>query len=296
MFVRVVDSGSFAAAAASAGVSATMAAKHVRGIEDRLGARLLHRTTRRQTLTEVGQLYDERCKRALAEVELAEATGSELQATPKGQLRMVAPVSFGSHSVVPALSRYLARHPDVSVDLTLDDRAPDLLKNGFELGIQVGDVVDATLVARPLRPYRRIMAASPAYLAQAGVPEQPEELSSHQCLRMRYWRRYDRWHLVGPAGEPRIMRVAGRFLCNHGQAVRIAALQGLGIALQPETVLVDDLAAGRLVRVLPGWSYMPSPMYLIYAQDGRPTAKLRTIIDFLLTRFGPRGLDAGRDT
>jgi DNA-binding transcriptional LysR family regulator len=289
MFVRVVESGSFAGAAASAGVSATMAAKHIRTIEDRLGARLLHRTTRRQALTDVGRLYYERCKRALAEVELAESSGSELQAAPKGQLRMVAPVNFGSHSVVPALSRYLARHPDVSVDLTLDDRAPDLLKKGFELGVQVGDIADATLVARPLRPYRRVMAASPAYLAQSGVPERPEDLSSHQCLGMRYWRTYDRWHLIGPAGEPCVVRVTGRLLCNHGQALRVAAVQGLGIALQPEAVVADDLAADRLVRVLPGWSYKPSPMYLIYAQDSRPTAKLRSVIDFLLARFGPRG-------
>src|ERR1700742_2657110 len=165
MFVRVVESGSFSAAAEASDVSPTMAAKHVRVIEERLGARLLHRTTRRQQLTEVGRLYYERCKQALAEVALAEASASELQASPRGNVRLVAPVSFGSQVVVPVLTDYLEHHPDVSVELTLDNRVPELLDEGYELGIQIGDVNDASLVARPLRPYRRILAAAPAYLA-----------------------------------------------------------------------------------------------------------------------------------
>jgi len=288
MFVRVVEGGSFAAAAAASGVSATMAAKHVRSIEERLGARVLHRTTRRQSLTEVGKLYYDRCKRAIAEVELAESSGSELHASPKGQLRIVAPVSFGSHSLVPALAGYLARYPDVSVDLTLDNGPPDLALGGYELGILIGDVTDQSLVARPLQPYRRIMAAAPRYLLERGTPNQPEALIEHQCLGMRYWRTYDRWRLVSASGEVRVVPVSGRFLSNQGDALRIAAAQGLGIALQPESILTDDLAAGRLVQVLPEWSFNPSPMHLIYAQDDRPTAKLRSMIDFLLERFGVR--------
>ena len=286
MFVQVVDSGSFAAAAAANGVSATMAAKHIRTIEDRLGARLLHRTTRRQQLTEVGRLYYERCKQALAEVALAEASASELQASPRGRLRLVAPVTFGTHSLVPALADYMARHPDVSVDLTLDNRVPDLLNDGYELGIHIGDVEDPNLVARPLRPYRRIMAAAPTYAARHGLPDHPSQLPDHACLGLRYWNVND-WQLVGPDDERCRVRVNSRFTANQGDALRIAALNGLGIVLQPEAVLADDVAAGRLVPVLPDWSYKPSPMFLIYAQDSRPTAKLRSAIDFLLGRFGP---------
>ncbi len=284
--MRVVESGSFSAAAELSQVSATMVAKHIRTIEERLGARLLHRTTRRQQLSDVGRLYYERCKQVLAEVELAEASASELQASPRGQLRLIAPVSFGSHSLVPALSDYMRRHPEVSVELTLDNRKPNLLDEGFELGIHIGDIDDPGLVARPLQPYRRQLAAAPSYLAQRGELQHPRELSEHECLGLSYWRRHDRWRLVGPEGEVCAVTVRGRFTANQGNALRIAALHGVGIVLQPEVVLADDLAAGRLLPVLPAWSLMPSPMYLIYPQDRRPTAKLRSVVDFLLARFG----------
>ncbi|WP_035054249.1 LysR family transcriptional regulator [Andreprevotia chitinilytica] len=286
MFVRVVESGSFRAAADASQVSPTMAAKHIRTIEQRLGARLLHRTTRRQQLTEVGRLYYERCKQALAEVELAEASALELQASPRGRLRMIAPVSFGSHGLVPVLTAYMALYPEVSVELTLDNRVPDLIEEGYELGIHIGDIAPPDLVARPLRPYRRVLAASPSYLARHGQPEHPEQLSAHACLGISYWRRHDRWRLQGPAGETCEVVVKGPFTANQGSALRIAALHGAGIVLQPEALLADDLATGRLLPVLPEWSYMRTPMYLIYAQDRRPTAKLRSVIDFLLLHLG----------
>jgi DNA-binding transcriptional LysR family regulator len=286
MFVRVVDLGSFTAAADASGVSPTMVAKHVREIEARLGARVLHRTTRRQTLSDVGRLYYERCKQALASIEFAEASASELQASPRGLLRMTAPVSFGTHGLVPALSQYMANHPDVTVELALDNRRPHLLDDGFDIGILVGEPDDMSLVARPLRPYRRILAAAPAYLANHGLPTHPSQLSAHDCLGPSYWRRHDHWRLVGPGGESCEVDVQGRFSANQGNALREAALHGMGIALQPEAVLADDLATGRLLPVLPEWSLIPSPMYLVYAQDRHPSAKLRTAIDFLLSRFG----------
>ena len=296
MFVRVVESGSFTAAATLSDVSPTMVAKHIRTIEQRLGARLLHRTTRRQQLTEVGRLYFERCKVVLAEVALAESSATELQSSPRGQVRLVAPVSFGSQSLVPVLAEYLARHPEVSVELTLDNRVCDLVDEGYELGIHIGDIDDVGLVARPLKPYRRILAAAPDYLARHGMPTHPDELGEHACLGLSYWRRHDLWHLSGPDGETCDVPVKGRFNSNQGSALRIAALHGAGIVLQPEASLVEDLDAGRLVRVLPGWSYRPTPMYLIYAQDRRPTAKLRSVIDLLMERFGPEGEVSRNDT
>jgi len=285
MFVRVVDLGSFSAAADASGVSPTMVAKHIREIETRLGARVLHRTTRRQTLSDVGRLYYERCKQALASIEFAEASASELQVSPRGLLRLVAPVSFGTHSLVPAVGQYMAEHPEVTIELTLDNGRPRLLDDGYDVGVLVGEPDDANLVARPLKPYRRILAAAPAYLATRGHPLHPRELADHDCLGPSYWRRYDYWRLVGPGGETCQATVHGRFCANQGNALRLAALNGMGIALQPEAVLADDLAAGRLVPVLPGWSLLPSPMYLVYASDRHPTAKLRTVIDFLLSRF-----------
>jgi DNA-binding transcriptional LysR family regulator len=286
MFVRVVESGSFTAAAEASQVSATMVAKHIRSIEQRLGARLLHRTTRRQQLSDVGRLYYERCKQVLAEVELADASAMELQANPRGQLRLVAPVSFGSHSLVPALADFMASHPEVSVELTLDNRRLNLVDEGYELGIHIGDIDDPGLVARPLQPYRRRLAAAPSYLARHGQPQHPEELSAHACLGLSYWRHHDRWRLVGPEGATCNVSVQGSFVANQGNALRIAALCGVGIVLQPDVVLADDLAAGRLLPVLPEWSLLPSPMYLVYPQDRRPTAKLRSVVDFLMARFG----------
>jgi len=286
MFVRVVEAGSFAAAAELSGVSATMVGKHVKLAEQRLGARLLHRTTRRQHLTEVGTLYYERCKQALAEVALADASATELQASPRGHLRMIAPVSFGSDVLTPALVEFQTLHPEVSVDLTLDNRRYDLVGEGYELGILIGRVEDESLVARRLRPYRRVLAASPDYLARRGRPLVPEDLSDHQCLGLAYWLRSDFWSLINPEGDRRKVPVKGRFTANQGNALRIAAVHGAGIVLQPEALLAADLASGRLEPVLPGWSYVPSPTFLIYAQDRRPTAKLRMAIDFLMDRFG----------
>jgi DNA-binding transcriptional LysR family regulator len=286
MFVKVVECGSFTAAAEVSNVSPTMVAKHIRMIEKRLGARLLHRTTRRQHLTEVGKLYYERCKQALAEVELAEASALELQANPRGLVRLVAPVSFGNQNLVPVLVDYLSRYPDVNVELTLDNRAPDLINEGYELGIHIGEVNATELVARPLQPYRRILAASPSYLAQHGQPEHPGELKNHSCLGLSYWRHHDHWHLIGPQAEIHEVAVKGRFSANQGSALRTAALLGAGIVLQPEMLLANDIAASRLIHVLPEWSFKPTPMYLIYAQDARPSAKLRSLIDFLIQHFG----------
>lgn len=286
MFVTVVEHGSFAAAAETSRVSATMVAKHIRAIERRLGARLLHRTTRRHQLTEVGRLYYERCKNVLAEVAMAEASASELQASPRGRLRLVAPVSFGSESLVPALVEYLQRNLEVSVDLVLDNRTPDLISEGCELGIQIGELKDVNLVARPLKPYRRILAAAPSYLARCGRPEHPRELSDHECLGHAYWRTQGVWHLVGPENETCAVTVSSRFTTNQGSALRVAALHGAGVVLQPELLLLHDLEAGRLEPVLPQWSYKPTPMHLVFAPDRRPTAMLRSAIDFLVARFG----------
>ncbi|HEY3695813.1 LysR family transcriptional regulator [Phenylobacterium sp.] len=287
MFVRVVEAGSFAAAADASDVSATMVAKHVRAIEQRLGARLIHRTTRRHQLTEVGRLYYERCRSALAEVARAEASANELRESPRGRLRLVAPVSFGSESLAPVLAEYLAANLDVSVELTLDNRAPDLINDGYELGICIGEVGDPSLVARPLKPYRRILAAAPSYLARHGRPEHPAQLRDHACLTLSYWgAQGGLWRLVGPNAEVAEASVTGRFSANHGAALRVAAVCGAGIVLQPELLLADDLACGRLEPVLPDWSYRPVPMHLVYAQDRRPTAMLRSAIDLLVARFG----------
>jgi DNA-binding transcriptional LysR family regulator len=285
-FVSVVERGSFAAAALAADVSATMIAKQIRAIEDRLGARLLHRTTRRQQLTEVGRLYLERCRQALDAVALAEGSAMELHHKPQGQLRIVAPVGFGSQILAPALVDYMAAHPAVEVALTLNDRPEDMVSRGHELGVVIGDIRDGGLVARALAPYGRTLAAAPSYLADRGQPQHPRDLAEHECLGILYWRRNDRWVLHGPEAQVCEVQVRGRFTATQGSALRQAAVRGAGIVLQPEHALADDIRAKRLVQVLPDWRYTATPMHLMYAQDRKPTAKLRSAIDFLVSRFG----------
>lgn len=285
-FIRVAECGSFAGAAEKIGVSPTMVAKQIRAIEDRLGARLLHRTTRRHQLTEIGLLYLERCRAALASVELAESTALELQRSPRGSLRLVAPVGYGSRTLVPKLTRWLDMNINVSVDLTLDDRPEELVIKGHELGIVVGDLRDPTLVARPLRPYRRVLAAAPSYLSKHGAPRHPSELARHTCLGISYWRHHDRWHLQGPNNQTCVVNVSGRFSANHGGVLVSAAVHGSGIVLQPQDALAEDIDSGRLTPVLPDWSFKPTPVNLVYAQDRHPTAKLRSAIDFLVEQLG----------
>jgi DNA-binding transcriptional LysR family regulator len=210
----------------------------------------------------------------------------ELQSTAKGLVHMVAPVSFGCQILVPALSVYMAQNPEVNVMLTLDNQTPNLSSGNAELAIHIGEIHQKDIVARPLHAYRRILAASPDYLRQHGTPTHPDQLSHFSCLGMSYWIHQDRWELMGPDGEIVKAVVKGRFMSNQGHALRIAALNGCGIVLQPESLLKEDIAEGRLVPVLPEWSYKPTPMYLIYQQDTRPSAKLRSVIDFLIQRFG----------
>jgi DNA-binding transcriptional LysR family regulator len=287
VFVRAADLGSFAAAATVMGLSPQMVAKHVISLEDRLGARLLNRTTRKQVLTELGRAYHERCKMILAEADAAEALAQDMRAVPRGRLRVNAPVTFGSHSLVPLVTRYLRAHPQVEVDLSLSDRLVDLVEDGYEAVIRLGPVADTMLVARPLASYRLIACASPAYLAARGTPAAPADLASHECLGFAYWsgplRRQWRFSREGREWDA---PVTGRLQVNDWKALLRAALDGFGIALGPEVALAEELRDGRLVRILPGYEGPSRPMHLLYAADRRMTPKLRGFIDAVLAEFG----------
>ncbi|NHQ84691.1 LysR family transcriptional regulator [Iodobacter sp. HSC-16F04] len=284
VFVYAAEQRSFTAAADAFGISATMVGKHVRALEQRLGAQLLNRTTRQQSLTEIGRIYYERCKQLLADAEVADSCADELRAAPRGLLRIHAPVSFGSQRLTPALCEYLGKYPEVEVDLTLTDRSPDLIEDGYEAAIRIGNLPDSSLIARPLRPYTMWLCASPAYLAQAGTPVVAEDLTAHNCLGFSYWQKKNLWRLQKD-GTADHVQVKGRFTVNNGQALRAAGLAGLGIIMQPEILLSDDVAAGRLVRLCDEYDLPSRPMHLVYVADRRPTPKLRSFIDFMLETF-----------
>lgn len=290
VFVAAADLGSFAAAASALGMSPQMVAKHVVFLETRLGTRLINRTTRRQSLTEFGRTYHERCRVVLAEAEAADSLAETVRAHPRGTLRLNAPVTFGSHSLVPLLTRFLRDCPEVEVDLSLTDRMVDPVEEGFEAVIRLGPLAESSLVARPLAPYRLVACAAPAYLAAHGEPASPEDLAGHQCLDFSHWPRgRDSLWRFTRAGIAVEAQAAGRLRINDFRALLTAARDGFGIVLGVETALRDDLAAGRLVRVLPDWEAPSRPMHLLTMRDRRPTAKLRRFVELMLEAFGPGG-------
>ncbi len=282
VYVAAVEKGSLSAAAADCGISATMAGNHLRTLERRLGMRLLNRTTRRQHLTAFGDDYYQRCKEILRLVAETDVQAQNLQLAPAGKLRISAPVTFGTEALMPALSTYLDRYPEVSVDVVLSDRVVDLVEEGCELAIRIG-APDGGLVARPLAPYRLMICASPAYLARRGTPRQPADLSGHECLSFLP-SAVAHWRLSDPEGACQVP-VSGRVQVNHGQALRVAALHGLGIVLQPAILMEADVQAGRLVRLFPSHGLPSRPMNVVYLPDRYRSPKLRSFVEFLVERF-----------
>jgi len=283
VYVLAVEKGSLSAAATACDISATMAGNHLRTLEKRLGMQLLNRTTRRQHLTPFGEDYYQRCKEILRLVAETDEQAQQQQLAPAGKLRVTAPVSFGTEALMPALSDYLERYPQVSIDLVLSDRVTDLLEEGFEAAIRVGPVPDSALIARPLAPYRLMICASPEYLARRGTPVMPEELSQHECLSFSpsaaaHWRLQDQEHICR-------VPVSGRLQVNQGQALRVAALRGMGIVLQPAILLEDDVRAGRLVQLFPHHQLATRPMSILYLPDRYRSPKLRSFVDFVVERF-----------
>lgn len=288
VFLKAADLGSFAAAAEAMGMSAQMVAKHVVFLEDRLGTTLLHRTTRRQSLTDVGRAFYERAKLVLAEAEAAEALAHDMRSQPKGVLRVNAPVTFGAFSLAPFVTRYLARFPETSIDLTLSDRFVDPLEDGFEVLVRIGAVEDAALIAHPLASYRLIACAAPDYLARRGVPTTPAELEAHECLVYAYWSPSvpSQWMFTRD-GRTEAVRAHGRIRSNDWKILLNAAIEGYGITLGPEGVLQREIEAGRLVRVLPDHQGPVRPMHVLYPAGRRPTVKVKSFVDALVAEFGP---------
>jgi DNA-binding transcriptional LysR family regulator len=290
MFARVVECGSFAAAAQGSGMTPTMVGNHVRELERHLGGRLLNRTTRRQSLTELGRRYHAQCVEIIARVEAAELDAREMQTRPRGRLRVSCPVIYGTRALVPVLASYLDRYPEVQVELSLSDRFVDLAEEGFDAAIRVGELPDSGLIARPLRPSQRIACASPAYLARHGTPKAPADLAQHNCLALLFATGPERdWRFPRPDGNGvEHISVRGRFDVSGGMALREAALAGLGVILQPELMLKDDIETGRLVRLFSDWPPPTWPVHVMYLPDVRMPPKLGSFIAFLQETLGRR--------
>jgi DNA-binding transcriptional LysR family regulator len=285
IFVKAVDLGSFSAAAQALRMSPQLVGKHISALEQQMGVRLLNRTTRRQSLTEIGKSYCERARIILAEVDAADSLVAETRSVPKGRLRINAPVTFAIHALAPRLHDYLRAYPDVSVELTMANRFVDLIEEGYDAVFRVGNLTDSGLIARRLAPYRLVACAAPSYLATHDPIRMPMDLQQHECLGFSHTALRTHWTFDGPEGRIEVP-ISGRFMVDNGEALLPAAVAGMGVMLQPEELARAELAAGRLVLVLPQYSIPTRPMHILYAPDRRLTPKLRSFIDFALEAFG----------
>jgi DNA-binding transcriptional LysR family regulator len=285
IFARVVEAQSFTAAAAQLGTSRSAVSKAIAGLEDRLGARLLNRTTRRLALTEVGRAFYERCARIVAEAEDAELAVSRLQAAPRGTLRINAPVSFGVLHLAPALPDFMQRYPELRVEIDLADRTVDLIEEGYDLAVRIGALPDSSLIARRLADNDMVVSAAPSYWQRRGRPGEPRDLVGHACITYAYQRSPNEWPFVGPAGRFTV-RVEGPLLSNNGDLALAAALAGLGVVVLPCFLCGPELADGRLEPVLADWMPPPTGIHAVYPHGRHLSAKVRAFIDFLVERFG----------
>jgi len=285
VFVKVVDASSFAAAARHFGMSPAMVSKHVQTLEERLGVRLLNRTTRRVSATEVGQNYYERCLRILTDLDEAERAAGDLQTAPRGLLRVTAPVSFGMRHLAPAIADYLIAYPDVAIDLSLDDPYVDLVEERFDLAIRVGQLADSSLMARKLCTVAMVVCASPAYLAAHGAPRTPSDFSDHDCLVYTYSTQQSMWRFFDRSGTEHLVRISGRFLANNGDALRALAVNSVGIIFTPDFIVDEDVRTGRLVPLLQDYTTLETPVHAVFPHGRYLSAKTRTFIDFIASRF-----------
>lgn len=283
-FVATARAGSMTSAANELGLSPAIVGQHIAALEERLGTRLLNRTTRRQNLTDFGASYLDQCRDILDRIALAEESAQLQQTKITGRLRITAPTTFGAEALLPALGSYRSLAPEVEIDISLSDRNVDLIEEGFDVAFRIGAMEDSGLVAKPLASYRMMVCASPDYLERRGTPSHPADLASHEVIAFTpsarsQWKfiKSDKEILIAP---PRTLTV------NNGQGVRTAARAGLGIIMQPELLLRDDVKSGRLVRLFPDWRLRERPMWLLYHRDRHITPRLSSFISFAKTAFG----------
>jgi molybdate transport repressor ModE-like protein len=288
VFSAIVQAGSFSAAAREMNISRAMATKHVQYLEDLLGTRLLNRTNRRLKLTEAGQAYRERCARILTDIEETERAVTELNARPGGTLKLTAPTSFGTFYLVPAINDYALLHPEVKVQLALNDQLLDPVAEGLDLVVRVGRLKDSNLIARRLASSRVAVCGAPAYFLKHPIPQTPEDLAGHNCLLYTEREPKDEWEFTRPGGGTYTVQVAGDFEASNADAARMAALGGRGLVQLPSYVVGADIKRGRLQAVLHDHEPEQVPIHVIYPHRRHLSATVRTFVDFLMARFEDR--------
>jgi DNA-binding transcriptional LysR family regulator len=288
IFVRVVECGSFTKAADQLELSRAAISKYLSRLEERLGVRLLNRTTRRLSLTEAGAELFEASRGALERIDEAESAVARLQNEPKGRLKVNAPMSFGVMHLAPAMPEFLRLYPGIHVDLRMDDRLVDLYEEGFDIGVRIAKLADSSLVAKKLAPCRQVACASPAYLKEFGEPQTVDDLAAHNCILYTYSATANVWHFTAPSGREIPVAVQGNLRANNGMASREAALRGLGVLLVPTFYVGEELRQGKLQRILADYTLPELGIYAVWPQRNFVAPKVRAFVDFLAKHFGAK--------
>jgi DNA-binding transcriptional LysR family regulator len=284
VFAKVVQTGSFTAAARALGMPKSTVSRKVSELEERLGARLLQRTTRKLSLTDVGNTYHQYCVRIVTEVEEAERAVGSLQEAPRGLLRLTTPLNFGF--LGPILARFLQLYPEVQLELVCTDRIVGLVEEGFDLAVRAGPLADSSLIARHLGGIRRLVVGSPAYLARRGKPRRPEDLPRHDCAIFAAGLNPHLWRLEGPERTVDVHIVA-HLATNDFEMLQEAAIAGVGIAMLPANRCLDEIRSGRLERVLKTWSSPEAPMHAVYPSTRHLSTKVKKLVDHLHQHMNP---------
>jgi DNA-binding transcriptional LysR family regulator len=291
-FATVVDQGGFTDAAKKLGISKSAVSKHVSSLETRLGARLLNRTTRRVSPTEIGLAYYDRARRVLNDAGEADALVTAMQSAPSGVLRVSVATDFGVNHLSPILGNFLHEYPDITVNMVLNNRYVELISEGFDLAVRIGDLEDSSLRARKLAETHKQMIASPAYLEEYGRPQRIDDLNEHKLLHYSNQANGSVWKLTAPSGEKRQVRSAGWLTVNDGQSLLTAACNGLGIAFLPDFLYAEAMREGKLVPAIEGLAPEVQGIYAVYPPGRYTQPKVRAFIDFLVESFRDKGPDS----
>ena len=295
LFLTVVQTGSLSGAGRQSGLSPASVSRQITALEDDLGVRLLNRTSRRLSLTEAGQVYLEHAERLLQDIDELRDAVSQMAVKPRGTLRIQSRISLGTQHVAPLIPTFLALYPDLKIDLWLTDNDLDLIEHGIDLAIRTGNLSDSTLIGRRLASSPRVICASPEYWAEHGKPATPEALMDHNCLtyRFEFGTAAALWQFRIDTGQSINIQVAGNFQTNNGEALRVATLSGLGVAMLPAWSVKDHLKAGSLERVLSDYETTVSDLdfgiYAVYLSRRNLSAKTRLFVDHLVTEFSKQG-------
>lgn len=280
-FVSVIENGSFARAAEKLGQSVSAVSRRVAELEEHLDARLLNRTTRRLSLTETGRAFHERAVQLLADLEEAEQGASAGGVTPRGTLKLTAPITYGIRVLAPIVAAFAAKYDQVRVDVDLSDRVVDLVDEGFDLAVRIGEIRSQFLVARRIGATSLVCCAAPSYLERHGTPRTPDDLARHSCLTYEYAATRHQWRFIGADGGDRVVRIGGPLHANNGRMLGALAVEGAGIVCEPDFILAPDLERGALVPILTDWTLPSIAIHAAYPSRRHLSAKVRAFVDFL---------------